>query len=84
MMSSYTIRATISLEEESGQMIIGYSRVSKNEQLTALQVDAMKSANCERTFTDKMTGKRFDRPEFLKMLDMLRPGDILVVGDWIG
>ncbi|MDQ2887567.1 MAG: recombinase family protein [Chloroflexota bacterium] len=28
---------------------------------------------------DKMTGKRFDRPEFLKMLDMLRPGDILVV-----
>ncbi len=60
-------------------MIIGYIRVSKNKQLTALQVDAMKSANCERTFTDKMTGKRFDRPEFLKMLDMLRPGDILVV-----
>jgi DNA invertase Pin-like site-specific DNA recombinase len=39
----------------------------------------MRSANCERTFTDKMTGKRFDRPEFLKLLEMLRPGDILVV-----
>ncbi len=60
-------------------MIIGYIRVSKNKQLTALQVDAMRSANCERTFTDKMTGKRFDRPEFLKMLDMLREADILVV-----
>lgn len=60
-------------------MIIGYIRVSKNKQLTALQVDAMARASCERTFTDKMTGKRFDRPEFLKMLDMLRTGDILVV-----
>jgi DNA invertase Pin-like site-specific DNA recombinase len=39
----------------------------------------MARANCEYTFTDKMTGKRFDRPELLKMLDMLRPGDILVV-----
>lgn len=60
-------------------MIIGYIRVSKNKQLTALQVDAMAMAGCSRTFTDKTTGKRFDRPEFLKVLEMLRPGDILVV-----
>lgn len=60
-------------------MIIGYIRVSKNKQLTALQADAMAETGCSPTFTDKMTGKRFDRPEFLKMLDMLRPGDILVV-----
>ena len=60
-------------------MIIGYIRVSKDKQATLLQEDAMKRAGCERVFTDKMTGKRFDRPEFLKMLEMLRPGDILVV-----
>lgn len=36
-------------------MIIGYIRVSKNKQLTALQADAMAKAGCSRTFTDKMT-----------------------------
>ena len=60
-------------------MIIGYIRVSKNKQLTALQDDAMARVKCDRIYTDKMTGKRFDRPEFLKMLEMLRPGDVLVV-----
>ena len=60
-------------------MKIGYIRVSRDKQTTALQVDAMKREECERTCTDKMSGKRFDRPEFLKMLDMARPGDIIVV-----
>ncbi len=60
-------------------MIIGYIRVSKNKQLTALQDDAMAQVQCERIYTDRMTGKRFDRPEFLKMLEILRPGDLLIV-----
>ncbi len=60
-------------------MKIGYIRVSRDKQTTALQVDAMRREECERTFTDKMSGKRFDRPEYLKMLEILRPGDVLVV-----
>ncbi len=60
-------------------MLIGYIRVSKNKQLTAIQDDAMARVHCDRIYTDKMTGKRFDRPEFLKMLEILRPGDVLVV-----
>ncbi|WP_201365792.1 recombinase family protein [Dictyobacter formicarum] len=60
-------------------MKIGYIRVSRDKQTTALQVDAMQKEHCERTFTDKMSGKRFDRPEFLKMLEMARTGDIIVV-----
>ncbi len=60
-------------------MIIGYIRVSRDKQATALQVDAMKREKCERVFTDKMSGKRFDRPEFLKMLDIARSGDVIVV-----
>ncbi len=60
-------------------MILGYIRVSRDKQATALQVDAMKQANCERTFTDKMSGKRFDRPEFLKMLEIARAGDVIVM-----
>jgi DNA invertase Pin-like site-specific DNA recombinase len=60
-------------------MKIGYIRVSRDKQTTALQVDAMQKEQCERTFTDKMSGKRFDRPEFLKMLDIARAGDSIVV-----
>jgi DNA invertase Pin-like site-specific DNA recombinase len=60
-------------------MKIGYIRVSRDKQTTALQEDAMKRECCERVFTDKMSGKRFDRPEFLKMLDMARSGDVIVV-----
>src|SRR6266581_9775981 len=61
------------------QMKIGYIRVSRDKQATALQEDAMKREQCERVFTDKMSGKRFDRPEFVKMLDMARQGDVIVV-----
>ncbi|GHO63484.1 resolvase [Ktedonobacter sp. SOSP1-52] len=60
-------------------MKLGYIRVSRDKQTTALQEDAMKCEQCDRTFTDKMSGKRFDRPEFLRMLDIARPGDVIVV-----
>lgn len=60
-------------------MKLGYIRVSRDKQTTALQEDAMRRERCERTFTDKMTGKRFDRPEFLRMLDLARAGDVIVV-----
>ncbi|BCL78983.1 recombinase family protein [Ktedonobacteria bacterium brp13] len=39
----------------------------------------MHQEQCSRVFTDKMSGKRFDRPEFLKMLDIARSGDVIVV-----
>ncbi len=60
-------------------MKFGYIRVSRDTQTTALQEDAMKVEQCTRVFTDKMSGKRFDRPEFLKMLDVARTGDVIVV-----
>jgi DNA invertase Pin-like site-specific DNA recombinase len=60
-------------------MKIGYIRVSRDKQTTALQVDAMKREQCEKIFTDKMSGKRFDRPEFLQMLEVARAGDVIVV-----
>ena len=60
-------------------MKIGYIRVSRDKQTTALQEDAMRQEQCDRVFTDKMSGKRFDRPEFLRMLDVARKGDVIVV-----
>jgi len=60
-------------------MNIGYIRVSRDKQTTALQEDAIQQAQCERVFTDKMSGIRDDRPQFLAMLDMARRGDVIVV-----
>jgi hypothetical protein len=55
-------------------MLIGYARVSTNEQDTA----ALKSAGCERIFREKASGGRWDRPKLHRLLDQLRKGDVLV------
>ncbi len=44
-------------------MKLGYARVSMNEQDTAAQVSALKSAGCEKIFREKASGGRWDRPE---------------------
>ena len=58
---------------------IGYPRVSKTEQHLALQLDALKKRGVVRVFTDKRTGIRFDRKEFLAAMEYLNEGDTLVV-----
>ena len=61
-------------------MLIGYVRVSKSEgQDTSAQVTALKKAGTKRIFEDKASGARWDRPELQRLLDHLRPGDVLVV-----
>jgi len=60
-------------------MLIGYARVSTNEQDTTAQTSALKSAGCERIFREKATGGRWNRPELQRLLDHLRKGDVLVV-----
>src|SRR5438552_1061471 len=60
--------------------LIGYARVSKDEQNLNLQLDALKAKGCVRIFTDKLTGTTFtQRKELQKCLDYLNPGDSLVV-----
>jgi DNA invertase Pin-like site-specific DNA recombinase len=60
-------------------MLIGYARVSTDEQDTAAQVAALKAAECERIYREKAPGGRWDRPELNRLLDQLRKGDVLVV-----
>src|SRR5208337_4310773 len=60
-------------------MLLGYARVSTNEQDTAAQVAALKSAGCEKIFRDKASGGRWERPELHRLLDRLRKGDVVVV-----
>ncbi|ADJ29228.1 recombinase family protein [Nitrosococcus watsonii] len=60
-------------------MRIGYARVSTNEQLLDLQLDALRKAGCERIFTDQASGSKINRPGLADALSHLRPDDGLVV-----
>lgn len=60
-------------------MLVGYARVSTQEQNPALQLDALKEAGCEKVFIEKASGARADRPELKAALDYMRDGDTLVV-----
>lgn len=60
-------------------MIIGCARVSTDDQNLDAQTDALTSAGAERIFADKISGAKRIRPELDKLLDQLRPGDVIVV-----
>ena len=60
-------------------MLIGYARVSTDQQDHALQIDALNGIGCERIFIETGSGSRTDRPELAKALDMIREGDCLAV-----
>jgi DNA invertase Pin-like site-specific DNA recombinase len=60
-------------------MIASYARVSTKGQAVDLQVDALKKAGCTKVYTEVMSGTRAERPILSKLLENLRPGDILVI-----
>lgn len=60
-------------------MLVGYARVSTQEQDTSLQLDALRAAGCEKLFEEKASGAQRDRPQLKAALDYMRAGDTLVV-----
>jgi DNA invertase Pin-like site-specific DNA recombinase len=62
-------------------MIIGYARVSTIEQSLDRQTDALTNAGAVKLFTEKVTGKKSDRPELIRLIDHLRDGDIVVISE---
>ena len=59
--------------------LIGYARVSTDDQNLALQLDALKQAGCGRVFSDVGSGSLSHRPELDACLQFLSAGDTLVV-----
>ncbi|ATA56521.1 resolvase [Variovorax boronicumulans] len=59
-------------------MLVGYARVSTNEQETRMQLDALRGAGVRRIFSEKTSGVG-PRPELHKALAFLEPGHTLVV-----
>src|SRR5829696_122399 len=60
-------------------MLIGYARVSTDDQNLDLQKDALEKAGCEQIYTDQVSGTKARRPGLEQALSHLRSGDTLVV-----
>jgi DNA invertase Pin-like site-specific DNA recombinase len=60
-------------------MLIGYARVSTQDQTLDLQTDALTQAGCEKIFTDMTSGAKAERPGLQEAMNHLRAGDTLVV-----
>ena len=54
-------------------MKIGYARVSTGDQNLDMQIDALNKIECDKIFTDKMSGARSDRPGLDAAIKFLFP-----------
>ena len=71
----------LAISEKNMPKLVGYARVSTQEQDVQLQIDALEKAGCAKNliFVDKVSGARADRPGLDKCLENLEPGDTLLV-----
>lgn len=60
-------------------MIVGYARVSTDDQKMDLQLDDLKKAGCSKIYSEVASGAKTDRKELAAALNMLREGDMLIV-----
>jgi len=61
--------------------IYGYIRVSTQEQNEDRQLDALNALNIppENIYTDKLSGKDFNRPSYTALVKKLKAGDLLYI-----
>src|SRR5205823_11925443 len=60
-------------------MLIGYARVSTQDQTLNLQKDALEKLGCNKIFTDTASGAKAERIGLEEALNYVREGDTLVV-----
>lgn len=60
-------------------MKYGYARVSTRQQDLKGQLNQLKEENCDKIYSEKITGTKSDRPEFQKLIKEIAEGDTLVV-----
>lgn len=60
-------------------MLIGYARVSTQDQNLDAQIKALKDAGCEKIYSEKISTRQADRPVLQQLLEFLRKDDTLIV-----
>jgi DNA invertase Pin-like site-specific DNA recombinase len=60
-------------------IIVGYARVSTQEQDLSAQLDALTAAGATTVYREKVSGVRADRPQLAKLVKALQPGDVVTV-----
>ena len=61
-------------------MIYFYARVSSKDQNLDRQLEVARAyKNIDRVFSDKQSGKNFDRPEYIEMKTIVHSGDEVVI-----
>jgi DNA invertase Pin-like site-specific DNA recombinase len=60
-------------------MLVGYARVSTEDQSLDVQLDALKAAGCGKVFSEKLSGTTMRRPQLVQVLEFCREGDVLLV-----
>jgi DNA invertase Pin-like site-specific DNA recombinase len=60
-------------------MLVGYGRVSTQDQNPAMQEDALHAAGCDKIYLETISSGKRDRPQLAAALDYVRRGDTLVV-----
>ena len=60
-------------------MKVGYARVSTIEQNLDLQLQALMKVGCQNIYREKVSGATRQRPEFQRLLDQVRAGDVIIV-----
>jgi DNA invertase Pin-like site-specific DNA recombinase len=68
-----------SSETQGKSMLIGYARVSTDDQHCENQVEQLTKAGCKKFYKETASGGRWDRPQLHRALEHLRQGDVLVV-----
>ncbi|MBK5204285.1 MAG: recombinase family protein [Polaromonas sp.] len=63
----------------TGRVMVGYARVSTDDQDLTNQRAELQAAGCSRIFAEKITGSHSQRPELARMLDHIRAGDVVTV-----
>ena len=60
-------------------MLLGYARLSTDDQDLSLQRASLRAAGCRRIYEEKVPVAQRDRPELIQLLDALRDKDVVVV-----
>jgi Resolvase, N terminal domain len=80
----YRVRADIAsppatIIRRTRTVIVGYARVSTQDQDLSAQLDALRAASAATIYREKISGARDDRPQLTKLLASLRKGDVVLI-----